>query len=93
MIGLDPASGLQWRLDFTKDGKITARGPGALYSALDSGTGWSEGDMLCSKFKKWNYKDLKLCASIFRNPRGSPEMKNEYLQITDFGIIPFSPDY
>jgi hypothetical protein len=90
VTGFDLFSGYQWWHDFAKDGKITIRGFGDVYSVLDNGTGWSEGDMLCSRFKG-NYKGLKICAPIFRNPEGSPAMKNEYLQITDLEIIPFSP--
>ena len=89
MTGSDELSG-QWWHDFTKDGEIRVRGPGAAYSGLDSGKGWIEGNMLCSKYKL-NYTGLKVCASIFRNPEGAPAMKNEYLQITDLWIIPFSP--
>jgi hypothetical protein len=29
--------------------------------------------------------------SIFRNPEGTPEMKNEYIGVSDFGFHPFSP--
>jgi hypothetical protein len=29
--------------------------------------------------------------AVYRNPEGTPEMKNQYLFVTDFGIFPWSP--
>ncbi len=94
ITGFSPWSGRQWWVDRTKDGEATYRGariyrdPSSLIS--DNGTSWIEGDMLCSRFQKI-YEGLTYCENVFRNPESTPEMKNEYLSITDFGIIPWSP--
>jgi len=29
--------------------------------------------------------------AVYRNSEGTPEMKNQYLFVTDFGIFPWSP--
>jgi hypothetical protein len=57
--------------------------------SYDSGRSWIEGDLLCSQWETV-HKGLKYCGTVFRNPEGTPEMKDEYVKITDFGIIPFS---
>ena len=46
--------------------------------------------MVCDQWQK-RFQDLKHCMTVFRNPEGTPEMQNEYLAISDFGIHPFSP--
>jgi len=73
-------------IDCTKDGKATIRGS----LGSDSGTSWIEGDMVCAQWQLF-MEGIKGCAHVFRNPDGTPEMKNEYLRVTDFGILPFSP--
>ncbi len=53
----------------------------------DSGKVWIEDDMLYSQWGRV-YEGLEYCATVFRNPEGTPENKNEYLMITDFGFLP-----
>jgi len=79
--------GPQWWLDLTTDGKATYRG-GTM--GPDSGTGWIEGDMLYIQWQT-HFQGRKYCFPVFRNPLGTPESKNEYLLMTDFGIWPCSP--
>ncbi len=73
----------------TMDGKATWRGYGG---KTDKGKSWVEGDLLCDQWQE-RYKGYKNCYPVFRNPEGSKsyEFRNEYLSVTDFGIIAWSP--
>ncbi len=73
----------------TKDGQATWRGYGG---NTDKGKSWVEGDLLCDQWQK-RYEGYKNCYPVFRNPEGSNsyEFRNEYLSVTDFGIIPWAP--
>ena len=55
------------RADFILDSKVIA-----------SGRSWIEGDMLCNQWEK-RYEGLKHYLSVFRNPEGTPQEKNEYI--------------
>jgi len=65
------------------------RGYAELATRFKTGKSWIEGDLLCSQWET-TYEGLKYCSTVFRNAEGTPEMKDEYLKINDFGIIPFS---
>lgn len=81
------AAGSDGIIDRTKDGKATiSRG----FSDSESGTSWVEGDMLCNQWQNL-MKGLKDCAPVFRNPEGTPDGLDEYLWITDYGFVAFSP--
>jgi TolB-like protein/class 3 adenylate cyclase len=73
----------------TKDGQATWRGYGG---ETDEGKSWVEGDLLCDQWQA-RYEGYKNCYPVFRNPEGSNsyQFRNEYLSVTDFGIIPWSP--
>jgi TolB-like protein/class 3 adenylate cyclase len=66
------------RADFILDSKV-----------IYSGRSWIEGDMLCNKWEK-RFEGLKYYLSVFRNPEGTPQEKNEYIMITDWHIQGFS---
>ncbi len=53
----------------------------------DSGTSWIEADLLC---ERWDVQNFQVCLSVFRNPEGTKEDKNEYFAIYDTGIYPWS---
>jgi hypothetical protein len=83
----------QWdHLEYrTKDGKATWRAaPEHPYGQDDIGTSWVEGNMLCNQWQM-NMFSTKHCMPVFPNPEGKPEMKNEYIGITDFLYVTFSP--
>jgi TolB-like protein/Flp pilus assembly protein TadD len=86
VTGIDLMWGQQWWLERTRDGKATYRNP----VGSENGTSWIEGDTLCTQWQTF-YESLKYCFPVFRNPEGTPEMKNEYLGITDIWVISFSP--
>jgi len=94
VTGLSPLNGLEWRIHRTKDGEITHQGnwPFSILEAGASASGksWIEGDMLCDQWK-YIFRGLKYHMAVYRNPEGTPEMKNQYLFVTDFGIFPWSP--
>jgi len=79
--------GRQWWIERKKDGETTWRGPGAISS--DTGKSWIEGDLLCTQFQK-NFWGLEYCLTVFRNPGGTYERKDEYLNCTDFGFATWS---
>jgi hypothetical protein len=93
----------QWWVDRKKSGEITWRGPTLkdqitqkIISAptlagpnSDRGTSRIEGDMICTQFQKrlWG---LEYCGTVFRNPRGTREGKDEYFFCNDIGFEPFT---
>ncbi len=86
VTGIDRIWGQQWWLERSRDGKATYRNP----VGSENGRSWIEGDMLCDQWQT-RFQGHKLCYPVFRNPEGTREMFNEYLTITDFGIISWSP--
>jgi len=76
----------QWWIDFKKNGEFTWRGA----TSSDSGKSRIEGDMICTQYRK-NWWGLEDCKTIFRNPSGTPENKDEYFFASDIGFRPFSP--
>jgi hypothetical protein len=78
--------GRKWSIKRTTDGR-------AEYllgsKVIASGKSSIEGDMLCNKWEE-RYQGLKYCMSVFRNPEGTPQEKNEYITITDWDIYEVS---
>ena len=90
MEGFFNWGGAYW-IERTRDGKASWRHPkGSVHGYNDNGTSWIEGDMLCDHWQM-HWFGIKHCRTVFRNPEGTPEKRNEYLTITDFWIEPFSP--
>jgi adenylate cyclase len=87
ITGTHIATAQQWWIERKKDGEITYRGPEPISS--DTGRSWVEGDLLCAQFQK-NLWGLEYCCTVFRNPRGTYEGKDEYFNVTDFGFAPWS---
>jgi len=55
----------------------------------DRGKSWIEGDTICHQFEKL-YWGLEFCGTVFRNPKGTNESKDEYFFCNDIGFTPFS---
>jgi adenylate cyclase len=87
ITGINIATGQQWRVERKKNGETTIRGPGP--NSFDTGKSRVEGDLLCTQFKK-SFWGIEYCMTVFRNPGGTYEGKDEYLNITDFGFSPWS---
>ena len=102
ITGIDQ-DGQQWWVDREKNGEFTWRGP-ALKDPLtrkiisaptqtgpnsDRGKSWIEGDTICHQFERL-YWGLEFCGTVFRNPRGTNENKDEYFFCNDIGFEPFS---
>lgn len=78
-------------IERTEDGKATWSVPSDTVGDYnDSGQSWIEDGMLCNQWKI-HVVGLKHCMSIYRNPEGTPEMKNEYIGVSNFDFHPFSP--
>ena len=60
-------------------------------SFQDMGKSWVEGDVFFIQFEKL-FSGLPYGTTIYRNPDGSMEGKNQYLIVSDIGsITPFAP--
>jgi len=81
-------TGHEWSLDRTKDGRLTIRSSG-VSGGVDTGKSWLEGDKVCSQFQVFFF-GMTACSTTFKNPRGTFEQQNEYVQFGDHGISIFS---
>lgn len=102
ITGID-RDGLQWWVERKQNGEFTWRGPalkGPITQKIisaptlagpnsDHGQSRIEGDMICHQFQK-SYWGLEYCGTVFRNPRGTNESKDEYFFCNDIGFTPFS---
>ena len=102
ITGIDQ-DGQQWWVDREKNGEFTWRGstlkdpytqkiispPAVAGPYSDRGKSRIEGDMICQQFQK-NYWGLEFCGTVFRNPKGTNESKDEYFFCNDIGFEPFS---
>ena len=86
MTGFNMASGKQWWIERSQDGKATIRDG----DKSDTGKSWTEENMICDQWDNF-YEGLIDCWVVYRNPEGSPENKDEYLGAPGYGIFPFSP--
>jgi tetratricopeptide (TPR) repeat protein len=73
--------------EIAKDGTATLRPSGL--GELDTGRSWLEDDTVCFQFQK-AFSGMAYCSTIFRNPKGTPEAKNEYVGFNDMGWTRFS---
>jgi tetratricopeptide (TPR) repeat protein len=87
--GLGP-NGSQWSQEVTKDGKVTFRSA-SLAEGVDTGRSWLEGNKIWFQFQKYMY-GMPYCLTAFKNPRGTPQGKDEYVVFTDFSTSTFSPE-
>ena len=83
---LQISGGFSSEMDFKKNGEFTWRGA----NSSDIGKSRIEGDMICTQYQK-NWWGLEDCATVFRNPSGTPEGKDEYFFESDIGFLTFSP--
>jgi len=102
ITGIDQDSQQWWR-NYKRNGEFTWRGPALrdpytqkIISAptlagpnSDLGKSRIEGDMICHQFQK-SYWGLEFCGTVFKNPKGINERKDEYFFCNDIGFAPFS---
>jgi len=74
-----------WTQKFSEDGSVVYKG----YGIHDTGVYRIEGDQCCITFDKI-LASLPLCVDLYRNPGGTVEKKDEYIQVNDFGMYPVS---
>jgi adenylate cyclase len=77
----------QWSIDCKKNGEFIYNGPAPMSS--DIGKTRIEGNTMCMQFQK-SFGGIELCMTVFRNPRGTYEAKDEYFMYTDIGWVTFS---
>jgi adenylate cyclase len=82
--GQDP-DGAPFFQEISKDGKVAFRSPVSLLT----GTAWVEGGMLCYQFSAVTLS-RKSCGYLFRNPSGTHDEQNEYVQVGLLDILYFS---
>jgi TolB-like protein/Flp pilus assembly protein TadD len=81
-------NGTRWWIDWKKNGECIWHG--VITSDSDHGNSRIEGDMICYQYQK-NWWGLESCTTVFRNPSGTPETKDEYFFAHDIGFQTFSP--
>jgi hypothetical protein len=81
-------NGTRWWIDWKKNGECIWHA--VITSDSDRGNSRIEGDMICTQYQK-NWWGLENCATVFRNPSGTPETKDEYFFAHDIGFRTFSP--
>jgi hypothetical protein len=97
VTGFDIMTGKQWWIERTENGKATYRGSkgyvkgevSELEETSDNGKSWIEGDRLCNQWENL-FGGLEDFQSIYKNPEGSPEKKDEYIGMAVYGFVPFS---
>lgn len=97
VTGFDIYSGKQWRIERAKGGDSTYRGPkgwvkgeaSKVEETSDIGKSWIEGDRLCSQWDNL-YGGFADCLTIYSNPEGAPEKKDNYIGVSVYGYVPFS---
>lgn len=95
--GFDTASGKQWRIERAKGGDSAYYGlkgwvkgePSKVEETSDNGKSWIEGDRLCNQWKNL-YGGYKDCLTIYSNPEGTMEKKDDYIGVSVYGFVPFS---
>lgn len=95
--GFDLYSGKQWQIKRARDGNSTYHGPKGwvkgeisnLEETSDTGKSWIEGDRLCNQ---WNnlYGGYTDCFTIYDNPEGTLEKKDNYIGVSVYAFVPFS---
>jgi tetratricopeptide (TPR) repeat protein len=77
----------QWSIDCRKNGEFIYNGPAPIRS--DIGKTRIEGNTMCMRFQK-NFGGIEFGMTVFRNPGGTYEDKDEYFMYSDLGRIIFS---
>jgi len=90
ITGIFPG-GQQWGWETDKEGQLIYRGSDEGGKRLiDGGRIWIDGDMGYNQYQK-AFGGFEWCWTVFKNPNGTPESKDEYFFASDIGGVPFSP--
>ena len=79
-------AGGSWTVKFEKDGNALFDG----YGFKDKGKWWVEGNQLCQNWNQMIGAGLTIYNDLYRNPNGTLEGNDQYLKVTDFGMLPVS---
>ena len=80
---------MQFSQEVSKDGTVTHRASYVPGGVDTGGKSWLEGDVIWVKIPKL-YGDLASCRTFFKNPKGTPQGKDEYVYCADMGMNTFS---
>jgi TolB-like protein/tetratricopeptide (TPR) repeat protein len=61
----------------------------SIAEGVDTGRSWVEGDRIWFQFQK-HTSGIPYCLTTFKNPRGTPQGKNEYVVFSDYSMSTFS---
>jgi TolB-like protein/Tfp pilus assembly protein PilF len=92
-----------WWTNISKQGKVVQQFGGASYDTIGEeessarreakmtyfGKAWIEGNMFCLQYQGYN-DGVKIYTTMFKNPEGTPEKKDEYIYLDDNAVHPFS---
>jgi adenylate cyclase len=84
-VGKDLTNGGPFVQEIGRDGKVGFRGGGALVI----GTAWVNNGMLCVDIPI-SVMTRNLCGYLYRNPEGTSEDQNEYIQVNASNVLTFS---
>ena len=88
ITGTAMSTGKQFRWEWAKSGEFKF----TMGTFQDMGKSWIKGDVLFIQYNKL-FGGLPYGTTIYRNPDGSRESKNQYFMISDIGsITPFAPN-
>jgi tetratricopeptide (TPR) repeat protein len=79
-------AGGTWTIKFEKAGNAFWDG----YGFKDKGKWWLEGNQLCLKWKILMGAGFTVYNDLYHNPTGTLEGNDQYLKVTDFGMLPIS---
>jgi hypothetical protein len=85
MTGINPYTKQEWWSEIDMDGEAKKGGGKEVYR----GKYWIEENSLCSKYYN-KYEEIKYCGGVYRNIDGTPENKDEFYWVNDFGIYTWS---
>lgn len=88
-----------WKIEYSRDGQFRWQGqePAGFRTVKneqepilsDTGSVRIEGNLLCQQYQK-RFWGLEFCSTVFKNPKGTNEGKDEYFLFQDFGTTTFS---
>jgi hypothetical protein len=74
-------NGALWSQENSKEGRAIIHAP-FVRGGMDTGRIWIEGDKIWQQFEQLSY-GMPYCGVVFKNPKGTPEEKNEYIAFED----------
>jgi hypothetical protein len=80
--------GTSWSQETSKEGRAIIHAT-FLQGGMDTGRRWIEGDKIWQQYQQVSH-GMPYCSVVFKNPKGTPEEKNEYIAFQDLWPSTFS---